>query len=248
MSLTLKEVIESSTTTIQELNTGKRGGTYLQMKCHKVHVPRLPKKDWNCVWNSIEGIVEYRPALYDSFTDEECYSYGELHASNHKIIRLIFREKPFVFLRDVLKCTVKNVVSYDPFIYMMTVCPQVEFGTQTFYDTNAKYKAKPSDEVRRMFAKELAEVLHSRHILWDNSRLIEKHLRSAFPAVKNVAEKFNLVDFYYQKIGDIVEFDKLPWENMSIKATDFASIAFADLPKKQQSARSFEVLTERFQT
>ncbi len=249
MSLTLTEVLESPTTEIQVLNDGKRGGTYIQFKCHQVHIPRLPKKDWKCVWSSIENVMEHNHVLYDSFTDMEWGSDSEFMPSpDYKIIRLIFREKPFVFLRDILKCTVENVLSYNPYIYMMSVSSQIQFENQKFYSPDGARKAKSSDEVRRMFAQELAEVLYSRHVLWDNNCLIKKHLVSTFPAVRSVAKKFDLIGFYYQKIGDVVEFDKLPWDKMSLKATDFASIAFDELPKKQQNARSFEVLTERFQT
>ncbi|XLQ19589.1 MAG: hypothetical protein ACKUBY_03285 [Candidatus Moraniibacteriota bacterium] len=248
MSMTLKEVLQSPTTEIQRLNDSNRGGTYLQIKCHKVHIPRSCKKEWGCVWFTIQEALEYNHVPYDSFTDQVCGEHGALEvSSDYQIIRMIFRERPFWFLHDILCCVIDDITAYNHNLYFMRTVPRVSFCGYTFDEYDLAHKAEPSEKVRRIFAQVLAEDYLSGAVLRNNRCLIEKCLHSGNPAVASVVKKFDLTEFYYQKIGDTVDFDRLPWDTMQLKATYFASIAFDALPKKQQNVQSFKILTERFQ-
>ena len=112
MSISLKDVVNSSTTAVQRINTASKGGTYIQIKCHRVQIPSSCKKEWGCVWFKIQdAFIATDDFYYEPFSDQLCEDVEV--SQDYRTIQMIFREDPYIFLHDFLGCAYEETLRFD---------------------------------------------------------------------------------------------------------------------------------------
>lgn len=244
MTISLKDVLNTKGTNVETINKANKGGTYLCIICHKVQIPTSIKRDWGCVWYKTSDIWDNMIG-YDHFSDEEIYDKNE----SQRKIEMIFKEDIATFFHSVLKSQLEEQeLRYDIRSHKVLAYRKFTCGEATFVDYTDSVSVKSIEKARELLVHALLIVEGGHHpILRANRTLLNKCLYSDDNLVKKTAANFSLNVFYRERVGNVIELDKIEFEKLNLTTGHLADAAIDSFPPIKQTMDNWRALAERFE-